>query len=53
VLTYMKERESTQLIEYLGRRLDHAAFFVYEQCQPGDGFGRFMITHFAKVTSSD
>jgi hypothetical protein len=49
VLTYMEERESTQLIQHLASRLMHAALFVYEQCQPEDGFGRFMINHFNKV----
>ena len=46
----MEEPVSTQLVAYLAQRLEEAAFFVYEQCQPFDGFGRFMINHFTKVS---
>ncbi len=49
VLTYVAAEASTRLIAHLAARLHNAAFFVYEQCQPHDGFGRFMIDHFTKV----
>jgi hypothetical protein len=49
VLTYVAAEASTRLVAHLAARLHNAAFFVYEQCQPHDGFGRFMIDHFTKV----
>jgi hypothetical protein len=52
VLTYVAADASTRLIAHLAARLHNAAFFVYEQCQPHDGFGRFMIHHFTKVILS-
>jgi len=51
VITYMKEKDSTKLINYIGSKLENAAFFVYEQCLPDDGFGAFMVQHFNKISS--
>jgi len=51
VITYMDEIDSTNLIKFLSSNLRHAAFFVYEQIRPHDGFGQFMISHFLKIGS--
>ncbi len=34
-----------------GDKLENAAFFVYEQCLPDDGFGAFMVEHFKRISS--
>eukprot|EP00090_Calanus_glacialis_P015692 TRINITY_DN24733_c0_g1_i1.p1 TRINITY_DN24733_c0_g1~~TRINITY_DN24733_c0_g1_i1.p1 ORF type:complete len:629 (-),score=193.20 TRINITY_DN24733_c0_g1_i1:23-1909(-) len=51
VITYMDEKDSTNLIKFLGSNLKHAAFCVYEQIRPHDGFGQFMVAHFVKMLS--
>jgi len=51
VITYMKEKDSTKLVEFLGDKLENAGFFVYEQCLPDDGFGAFMVEHFKRISS--
>ena len=51
VITYMEERDSTNLIKFLATHLHHAAFFVYEQIRPSDAFGKFMVAHFQKIGS--
>ena len=51
VITYMSEKDSTSLVAFLSANLDNAAFFVYEQCRPSDGFGAFMVKHFDKIES--
>lgn len=51
VITYMKEKHSSKLVSFLAEVLEHAAFFVYEQCLPDDGFGAFMVKHFENIGS--
>ena len=51
VITYMEERDSTNLITFLASVLKNAAFFVYEQIRPMDAFGKFMVKHFTKIGS--
>lgn len=51
VITYMSEKDSTSLVAFLSENLENAAFFVYEQCRPSDGFGAFMVKHFDKIES--
>ena len=51
VITYMQQRDSTKVIEFLSEKLVHAAFFVYEQILPDDAFGAFMVKHFEKIGS--
>ena len=51
VITYMQERDSTNLIKFLASKLTEATFFVYEQIRPTDGFGQFMVQHFKNVGS--
>ena len=51
VITYMEERDSTNLIKFLASKLPHASFIVYEQIRPSDGFGEFMVEHFKTIGS--
>jgi len=51
VITYMREQDSTKIIQYLSENLSNSAFFVYEQIVPDDGFGAFMVKHFDKIGS--
>ena len=39
VMTYMQDTDSTNLIKYLAKKIDNAAFVVYEQICPSDAFG--------------
>ena len=51
VITYMEEKDSTNLIKFLASKLPHASFIVYEQIRPSDGFGQFMVEHFKTIGS--
>ena len=51
VITYMREKDSTNLIKFFSTELHHASFVVYEQINPEDGFGKFMVSHFEKMGS--
>ena len=51
VITYMEEKDSTNLIRFLASKLPHASFIVYEQIRPLDGFGQFMVEHFKTIGS--
>jgi O-methyltransferase involved in polyketide biosynthesis len=47
VLIYMDAKHSDAIISWAGQELQQAAFVVYEQIQPHDGFGQQMVQNIA------
>ncbi|XP_039279320.1 tRNA wybutosine-synthesizing protein 4 isoform X2 [Nilaparvata lugens] len=50
-ITYMKEKSSTELINWAGSFVRNGTFVTYEQINPYDGFGLKMTTHFMMLQS--
>ncbi|KAG8223694.1 hypothetical protein J437_LFUL004059 [Ladona fulva] len=50
-ITYMRENESSQLIQWAAEIFENASFVNYEQIHPDDGFGMVMTNHFKKLHS--
>ncbi|XP_064486847.1 tRNA wybutosine-synthesizing protein 4-like [Ornithodoros turicata] len=51
VLSYLDVDDSNALIKWTTHEFSNCAFVVYEQVYPSDGFGMFMLQHFATLGS--